>query len=103
MLWRVFVSAILVYLTLDFADPMMPGALNFDADQSVEVVYVKDVQVPAPDVAVSLLPHLDYTTMTEKLALAGRVVKPVTRVETVRIRGPRALVSESASSSPEDH
>jgi hypothetical protein len=30
---------LLVYVTLDFADPSMPGALNFDLNQSVDATY----------------------------------------------------------------
>ena len=35
---RGFFLALIVYLTLDFANPLMPGAVNFDSDESVEGV-----------------------------------------------------------------
>lgn len=35
------VLLIALYLTLDFADPSMPGALNFDADLNADVILHK--------------------------------------------------------------
>ena len=36
--WKASVLFVLLYVTLDFADPMTPGALCFNSDDSVEVV-----------------------------------------------------------------
>jgi hypothetical protein len=48
-MWRVFAFAVLVYLALDFADPNLPGVLNFDVDQSVDAVSTQmRGHIPAP-------------------------------------------------------
>lgn len=43
---------LLAYLALDFANPLMPGAVSFDPDDSVEAV--RGGHAPAPD-AVSFV------------------------------------------------
>jgi hypothetical protein len=56
-MWRTLTLILLTYVTLDFADPNLPGALNFDLDQSVDGVHTqlrghspiaKGATVPAP-------------------------------------------------------
>jgi len=42
---------IALYVTLDFANPLMPGAVNFDPDESVEGVTIQHHQ-PRPQFAV---------------------------------------------------
>jgi hypothetical protein len=102
-MWRLLVSAILLYVTLDFADPMIPGALNFDADQSVDGVYAKDVREHAPSVAVSARPDVGVVADGDRRPVSARAVTPSVHHSVARITGPRTLVSESRSSSPDDH
>lgn len=52
---------LLIYVTLDFSNPLMPGAVNFDADDSVDGVHAERVRadryqtvaVPAPILLVA--------------------------------------------------
>ena len=56
-------ALLLLYVVLDFANPLMPGAVNFDAGASVEAVRLERawspralsaaVPVPAPPLALS--------------------------------------------------
>jgi hypothetical protein len=51
-MWRLCVSALLLYITLDLADPQVPGALNFDPDECVEAVDVQKTRPPRLPAAV---------------------------------------------------
>ena len=46
MLKRLLILAIALYLLADFCDAGMPGAFNFSADASVEVVRIEKPQAP---------------------------------------------------------
>jgi hypothetical protein len=56
MMGRWLVWLLLIYIGLDFSNPLMPGAVNFDADDSVDGVHAERVRadryetvaVPAP-------------------------------------------------------
>lgn len=38
---RLLTLAVLVYLTVDLTDPLLPGAFNFDPDTSVEIIVTR--------------------------------------------------------------
>ncbi len=60
MRYRPGVLLILLYVTLDFANPMMPGAVMFNPDDTIEGVYVERVRPQSPAVAVALVPILGH-------------------------------------------
>ena len=103
-MWRAITVILLAYVTLDFADPNLPGALNFDVDQSIDGVHTqlrgqsliaKGVSVPTP---------LFVQDATErKPQIMPRPVIVAVRMPPVDAR-PRALLSRVlASDSPEAH
>jgi len=92
---RAFALALLVYVTLDFADPNLPGALNFDLTQSVDGVQtqgrpqlpvMKDINVRAP---LTVANADDAATRP-----APRAVSAVVRRPLVEVR-PRAVLSRA--------
>jgi hypothetical protein len=101
-MWRAFTFVVMVYLTLDFADPNLPGALNFDPDQSVDAVstHVRS-QFPAPK-PVMLPEHLASPVETPLQVFASIPTPPVTHAVRVDLR-PRGLLVSVAPASPDDH
>jgi hypothetical protein len=67
MMGRWLMWLLLIYVTLDFSNPLMPGAVNFDADDSVDGVHgervrpdrYETVAVPAPLLFASATPDSD--------------------------------------------
>jgi hypothetical protein len=55
---RVFTLLIVLYLALDVSNPFLPGALTFDPDESVEVVQLQRLAVPALPEAMPIPQHL---------------------------------------------
>lgn len=100
---RVLVLLVLVYVSLDFANPLMPGAVSFDADDSVEGVHADRFRVDG-DVG-SLAPLPIPAGVEPRLASRGpgprrqrgRAERGITRI--------RRLVpaSDDAASLGEDH
>jgi hypothetical protein len=64
-----------LYVTLDLADPGMPGALNFDPDQSVEVVQVERLDIIAKPL-VSAQPDIESLTHEPSRTVLGRRSPP---------------------------
>lgn len=102
--WRALTVVLLMYVGLDFADPGLPGALNFELAQCIDGVHTqlrgqspsaKSVSVPAP---------LFVQPVTARPGrLVRRPVSVVVRIPPVDAR-PRALLSRVlASDSPEAH
>ena len=98
------VLLLLVYVAVDFANPLMPGAVSFNPDDSVEAVRASQARVgDAPVVAVS--PRVADRLQTPA---SGR---PIARVEPVilpprerlghRLRAPAPPPASAQSS--EDH
>ncbi len=69
---RWFVCVLLVYVSLDFSDPNLPGALNFDLDQSVDAVHTQ-LRGQLPVAKSSILPASPILDGTRLLA-PGEVV-----------------------------
>lgn len=105
-MWRVVVFALLVYISLDFSDPNLPGALNFDLDQSVDAVHTQ-LRGQLPVAKISILP---VSPLVKKVSLPVAVdpvaIRPVilaTRMPPSDVR-PRALLSNARRpSSTEPH
>jgi hypothetical protein len=98
-MWRAFAVMLLVYVALDFCDPNLPGALNFDLDQSIDAVHTQvrgQLPVCKPSI-LSASPNADDPRLLTSL-----------EVSTVRSCGvhlarrnssyvrPRALLSEAS-------
>ncbi|MBI2158262.1 MAG: hypothetical protein HYU26_15380, partial [Candidatus Rokubacteria bacterium] len=49
---RLTLRLLLLYVALDFSNPLMPGAVSFDPDDSVEAVRAGRLEPPAAAVAV---------------------------------------------------
>jgi len=101
-MWRAVAVAVLVHLTLDFADPNLPGALNFDADQSVDAVSTHvhgHIPAPKPPMAPELLASHVVTPLR---AFASIPRPPVINVVRVDLR-PRGLLLSVAPASPGAH
>jgi hypothetical protein len=82
-----FAVLMLLYLTADFADPGMPGAFNFDADQSVEVAYLHKATTPyAPAPAGAL-------TAAVPIAVLGLRRRAPARHRALRVAARRAAAS----------
>src|SRR5262245_62274725 len=102
-MWRFSILALLLHLSLDFANPNMPGALCFDPDQSVDAIRtearadapatVLAVRSPQPP-AAAIAPPPPEVPRSAAASIASRV--------TWSLR-PRALLSVPASASPEAH
>jgi hypothetical protein len=109
MRWRWAMLFLVCYLAADFANPLMPGAVNFDANESVDGVRVERGRSEAPALVAIVPPSPSGVTVA--VALEPR------EAYTARLpRGPRAhsiAVARSAparrpasaarSDSPEDH
>jgi hypothetical protein len=103
-MWRALTLSLLLYITLDFSDPNLPGALNFDLDSSVDGVHTqlrghptiaKGATVPAPVFVQEVT--------TPKTHTAPRRVSVIVRTPAADTR-PRALLSRVlASDSPDAH
>ncbi|MBI1964092.1 MAG: hypothetical protein HYS37_12045 [Candidatus Rokubacteria bacterium] len=53
---RLTLRLLLLYVALDFSNPLMPGAVSFDPDDSVEAVRAGRLEPPAAAVAVTPVP-----------------------------------------------
>jgi len=90
---RWFVCALLVYVSLDFSDPNLPGALNFDLDQSVDAVHTQ-LRGQLPVAKTSILPASPILEGA-RLFAPGEVVNvrlPVILRRAAPCVRPRALV-----------
>jgi hypothetical protein len=101
---RLLVLALLVYLALDFGDPSMPGALNFDPDQSVEAVSTQPREGAPVSIIAALSSPVLVTTTTQVLRqdTPKNRVAPADRRKLTRLQRPRALLSQTPTS-PEAH
>ena len=102
-MWRLLVALILLYIAFDFADLMMPGAMNFDPDQSVDVASAQNVRGEVPLSVLPAVPRVGVALVVDAKTPVRRLVAAVIPLGTRHLGGPRAFPSESRSSSPEDH
>jgi hypothetical protein len=105
-MWRPLVFVLLVHITLDFSDPNLPGAFNFDSNESVDAVYTQ-ARKQLPIARTSLV--RDWSVLNEvplSTSVDGRPFRPVIGVERTSLLnvGPRALLSHAERpSSTEPH
>jgi hypothetical protein len=102
-MWRTVACALLVYLSLDFADPNMPGALNFDLDKSVEAV-PSQPRAKLPPAAISVppvAPSINEAAVFAQAALVRPVIA-VARTLPLHLR-PRAVLSARVPAAADDH
>jgi len=104
---RRLVFLLLLYISLDFSDPNLPGALNFDLNQSVDAVHTQ-LRGQLPVAKISILPAspgLDVMPMAAT-PLETTTIRPVVvalRTPASSAR-PRALLSHARQpSSTEPH
>jgi hypothetical protein len=94
--------ALVVYVGLDFCDPSLPGALNFDPDQSVDAVHLQGTRASLAAPSVAVLPPMARAVDTERPLLD---IKPTRRISprpspAVRARG---VVRDTTPAPPDDH
>ena len=53
---HLLVGLLLMYVGLDFANPMMPGAVSFDPSECVEGVHLERARTPESTASVPVLP-----------------------------------------------
>jgi hypothetical protein len=96
---------LLLYISLDFSDPNLPGALNFDLDQSVDAVHTQ-LRGQLPVAKTSLLPAspiVDGVRLLAAFEVTARPVIVTTRTPRSYVR-PRVLLSNARPpSSTEPH
>ncbi len=101
---RCLALILLAYVALDFANPLMPGAVTFDPDDSVEAVRAGHVPAPdaVPSVSEPLVPAVVRApTPRCAIARAARAARtPRERLAHLR-RAPAP--SSIPARSPEDH
>jgi hypothetical protein len=68
---------ILIYVTLDFANPLMPGAVNFDAEDSVDGVHAERVRADRFETINAVTPALFHAAIVE----SERISRPVVALE----------------------
>ena len=94
---------LLVYVTLDFANPLMPGAVRFDGG-AVRVVHADRAHAPTPVTLVKLVrvPE-DVVHRAPRVQGPGRPspVQPPRRRQVARI--PAAPIATDPAPSSEDH
>jgi hypothetical protein len=91
-------------VVLDFGNPLMPGAVNFGADESVEGVPIYRTQATAPVVAVSP-PARPDTHLDDGIRLANRP-GPGRRVPIdwlLDVRHAQATATDLPATPTEDH
>jgi len=102
---RVFAFTLLIYLSLDFADPNMPGALNFDPDQCVEAVQGRALRAGLPAPSAADLPPIAMPILELEDTLGYPSVNPAVHAprRLPRVTRARAVVSDCAAAAADDH
>ncbi|HEV8436946.1 MAG TPA: hypothetical protein VGT40_02525 [Methylomirabilota bacterium] len=91
------------YITLDFANPWMPGALNFDADESVDGITIQHHQ-PRPQFGPVPTPvPLRAELRPARQGAAVRPAAPAVSEWLVGVRQSHASPSSDPPSPTEDH
>jgi len=103
-MWRAITLVLLIYISLDFADPNLPGALNFDLDQSVDGIHTQlRGQSPIAKGATVPVPVFGRDVAAPKAQVVPRQPTILVRTAPVDLR-PRALLSRVLPpDSPEAH
>ena|SRR2546427_5063866 len=101
---RVVIWIIALYLLIDFADPGLPGAFNFNADDSVEVVHAQKVKTPIDPVRAAIPPlgaddgRLIHAISAPRVEIAVEVTVP--RSPTILLRPRITHLSPEDSPAP---
>lgn len=99
---RVLRLLLVVYVTLDFADPNMPGALNFDPNESVDATYSAPRTV-LPTIKEFVSPLLPQAQTVRTAAADFQPPRPIVHVRVVRFElRPHALPAVPVSPPPSD-
>jgi hypothetical protein len=96
---RLGVAALLLYVALDLANPLMPGALCFDAEQSIEAVGRARSAVAVP--AVTAMP-VSHAVVPPPPVRAWRPAKPAAPPPDAGAPRARAALRRPADPSPDD-
>ena len=92
-MWRGITLMLLMYLALDFSDPNLPGALNFDLNQSVDGVQSQlRGQSSVTKISSAPAPIFVQDTAATKSAVALRPVIRIAHRPALEVR-PRSLLS----------
>jgi len=83
-----------IYMSLDISNPLMPGALTFSVEESVEVRQSDRVR-GEDDAALTPLPGVDRLAPPERSVVLFRPAAPVT------VRSRRAHITRSHPSLPQ--
>lgn len=103
MLKRLLIVAIAMYLLADFCDAGMPGAFNFSADNSVEVVRVEKPQAPTnPLRDLSPVPRASHVQLRERIQMVHVKLLVVSATTRASDRPSTPLRPRSAQLSSED-
>jgi hypothetical protein len=102
--FRLLALAILLYITADFVDPMIPGVFSFDADQ----FFVDSVVQLTPDAVGEALPELGPSASESSTRRASDQGPPIAWSRAARVRhAPRSHLAHARAPSPpsrsEDH
>ncbi|MBI2217333.1 MAG: hypothetical protein HYU51_08555 [Candidatus Rokubacteria bacterium] len=98
--WVVWLVA--VYMSLDVSNPMMPGALTFGIDESVEVRQADRFRAHDAAARLPLAPAPKRLEPVERPVIVTRASAPdVPRIRRSRLEYPRPAVS-TPTASPED-
>lgn len=97
-------SIVLLFLTglvlFDSATPLLPGAFQFDADESIDGVHAERSRVRPPSATSERRPAVRTASVTA--ALAPRPPRAFARPTVDRGHRPRRLGDGSASPAPSD-
>jgi hypothetical protein len=99
-LWVLIVVARLLF---DVGTPLLPGAFQFDGDQSAESRVARAQRAPAPAAARPLRPTPDLTPFTTVTRVASP--RPSAPAHATAITGPRRLpgLDRGPAPSSDDH
>jgi len=95
---RLFTALVMLYLTLDCAAPSLPGALSFNADDSIEVVRSESLETAtAPMLAMQ-----PERPMPTRRAASSRVTGRPSQIERDGATPYRAFARSAPAPSGED-
>ena len=102
---RLALLPVLLYLSMDFASPLLPGAINFDPDDRVDALRAARPRAVAERLAVVPLPTCRILDRPEDDRAPDRrlVIDSASRRGVVRARDPRHLSPDHPSSAAADH
>lgn len=95
---------LLIYAVLDFANPLMPGAVTFDAEDSVEGVRAERVRGDRQDAALDPSPVLVRAAVLRRDPPSRSAAEPRPRPSRQHLAGRRDLTPSPEPAAPDaDH